>query len=685
MSDGMTLAPDHTNYMTVYDMTDATSVDDATVLGDSDYIVEIGEKSNTFELTIPDGKYIKVVYWAKFEGSAGKDIEFTNTAEYYYEGNTVNNTGSAWKNSLKVSFSNASAWAQPYIYVSKTNQSGNAMEGVEFAIYKVTKNADGTVTLPDEPLATQTTDANGKLFFGTLDGVTHGELDHDSLYCIVETDTPAGYKPADNYYFEMPDIYDRVDGEFVANTEKENNHVATHPNGITVNDMMPGMTIGIINSFAGPNYEIPVNKTINGENAASGVEFTFTLKQTSGTAYTDADFNTALSSNGITLTSDGSKAKTFDKLYFAEPGIYKFTLTENDLDSTAKKAGFTKDDTTYIITIEVAVNEQTKGVEVTRAIFSDGDMKSGDLLKGDVPTFDNTLKKTSTVTFTAGKKAINNWAKNEMPEFEFELYRNDTKIATGTNAADGTISFTDVELTQDYFGANQAFVIKEVKGNDQRFTYSETPLNVYADIAIVNGELAVTKISYDTDDDGNDIDTITNEYSATGTLTLTGTKYLKGPNGSYGNIRKGEFTFSVMEGDTEVATGATKKGSGETGAEIDFTTITYHSADIGEHTYVIKENDLGEMFQEYDAADVTVVVNVTDDGEGNLTAEVTSVKVNDNEVENKKITFTNTCTYIVPTGINLDTLPYVLVLVFALCGGAALVLSRRKRRQSKQH
>jgi pilin isopeptide linkage protein len=161
-------------------------------------------------------------------------------------------------------------------------------------------------------------------------------------------------------------------------------------------------------------------------------------------------------------------------------------------------------------------------------------------------------------------------------------------------------------------------------------------------------------------------------YKPTGSFTLTGTKYLYGPNNAKGTVKAGQFTFTVKEGDEIVATGTTKADG-----SIEFTPINYVATQMGDHTYTITEDKGSELFQNYDASPVTVVVTVADDGTGTgkLIGTVKSV----NGDAEAAITFTNTCDYIIPTGIRLDVLPYALILILALGIGGLLLKRRRKR------
>jgi pilin isopeptide linkage protein len=106
-----------------------------------------------------------------------------------------------------------------------------------------------------------------------------------------------------------------------------------------------------------------------------------------------------------------------------------------------------------------------------------------------------------------------------------------------------------------------------------------------------------------------------NEYHASGSAELTAVKELTGNRTA--QIQADEFTFSVTEDETEVATGATLDGG-----TVKFTEITYTQEDIGTHTYVISENAGSNESISYTAQPVTVTIEVTDAGAGKLNTEI---------------------------------------------------------------
>jgi pilin isopeptide linkage protein len=448
----------------------------------------------------------------------------------------------------------------------------------------------------------------------------------------------------------------------------------------------------VTNTFTGAHCEIPVAKTINGENIDSTVDFTFTLKKDSNTAvYTDGNYKEAMPSDGLTATITGTGSTNFKTLYFKSAGTYLFTLTENALSKDASDRGYTKDTNTYKVV--VVVSEKDKALAVTSVTYT-SDSGDGDILeKGDVPTFDNKLSLTGSLDLEV-KKTVTGRAKEvQEGEFSFEVVDNSTGETVKDSEGNAMVFKTEsggnvkiqIPITQEDIGTKR-YIIREVvpadADKDPTISYTASPVIAKVTIGEVTaaenggtaGVAATSKVTYTASKTDNGVPLMVNEYHATGSLKLEGTKELL-----YGTekqaIKAGRFNFVVMEGNTQVATGTT---NGDWEDNIDFTEINYVTADIGPHTYTISEVNDGEMFVEYTDKTFTVTVDVEDAGDGKLTASAKKYETEDGEKDYRQhALFVNTCTFIIPTGIRLDVLPYVLILILAL-GCGALVLRRRK-------
>lgn len=145
-------------------------------------------------LEVPDKKYLKVEYEVIPTGNPGEEVSLSNTAEL-----TGVTEGSATDDQTwTVRNASASAGGNGYgITMTKydAQQVGATLEGAEFTLYSVDMGQVATVGIEKArtEFETATTDANGKISFGTSDK----RMSSCVLYQLVETRAPVGYAKAD--------------------------------------------------------------------------------------------------------------------------------------------------------------------------------------------------------------------------------------------------------------------------------------------------------------------------------------------------------------------------------------------------------------------------------------------------------------------------------------------------------
>jgi pilin isopeptide linkage protein len=694
MGAGMSLSTNHANSFKVYDVTNVSdllnssgNVDVSKAQKGTDVTNKCSIKNitgqeldgmtadevgkPTYLITVPDGMHVVVVYWATFEGSDGEDVTISNKASFFY--NNALQTGGGDETSDKIAAADASStvFTGPFFYIKKTDQWSNVVPGVTYTLYEVSVDASGKETGRTK-LMTQITANDGTVYFGHRNGDSYKPLAKNKLYCLVEEDAPAGYaidsKP---YYFEF---------------KEKGQGVVDHPSNVTLHQFLSGGTYSFTNQITPVSYSIPVAKTINGKTVNSDTKFTFTLKPESvDNIYTDEKLATAISSAGITAEISGSGKTEFDTLYFTKEGTYTFTMTEDKLSDTATANGYSKDDNSFTVTI--VVGEGTNSDLVVKSasfVSADSSVTSGDL-STVVPTFDNTLHLTGTLTLKATKEVTNRKKSVQAGEFAFTVSAGGEVIAEknedGTTkiGADGKpvkkVFYTkaggdieiNIDIDQDDIGT-KTYVISEVAGDDPTITYTTERVRYKVTIAEAgNGKVKATSCEPITDT------VFTNEYKASGSATLEGTKILESAStGKASTMYKGEFNFVVKEGDTKVAT-----GTNEVDGSITFTDITYDASDIGVHTYIISEKNEGKPFITYTENTVKVQVTVTDAGDGKLATDVKYIygPLDDNG----HALFKNIYTFIIPSGIRMDILPYVLLVIVAGCIGILMVCRRKHR------
>ena len=302
----------------------------------------------------------------------------------------------------------------------------------------------------------------------------------------------------------------------------------------------------------------------------------------------------------------------------------KIAFTLDDLNKALGEKPEKREHTfTYTVTesgrVDGVTNDANLSREVSFTVADDGKGKLSVSRKpsGDVAfTFTNTYsvsQNDSSVTdqITATKRLTGRDLK--AGEFEFELVEGSDIVATGTNAADGTITMD--KITYDKPGIH-TYTLREKLPNEaglsNGITYDKTSYTIKTSV-IDNGD-GTLKVTHTLEGDHaarfeNKYNTAPNESSVTGQITAT--KVLTGRD-----LKAGEFRFELVEGNNVVATG-TNNADGK----IVMDPVTYTAA--GEHTYTLRETKAGatENGITYSTAEYAIVTIVKDNGDGTLSVE----------------------------------------------------------------
>ena len=194
----------------------------------------------------------------------------------------------------------------------------------------------------------------------------------------------------------------------------------------------------------------------------------------------------------------------------------------------------------------------------------------------------------------------------EAGEFSFELKDSEgNAIETVTNGADGQFQFSEITYNK---AGRYSYTISEVQGSLGGVTYDTAVKNITVEVTD-NGDGTLTATRKDSTGDI----TFTNTYRAQGSIQLNGTKTLTGRL-----LKAGEFSFEVRDSDNNVVSTATNKADGT----IEFLPIIYNQA--GTYSYTISEvkGSLGGIT--YDETIKNITVEVTDNGDGTLSAVTTT-------------------------------------------------------------
>lgn len=272
-------------------------------------------------------------------------------------------------------------------------------------------------------------------------------------------------------------------------------------------------------------------------------------------------------------------------------------------------------------------------------------------------------------------------------EFTFELLEDGVTVASGTNDANGTVTLSPIRYEAP---GTHMYTLREACPNAlglyKGVTYDGTTYTVVTTVSD-NGDGTLTathKLEGTTESAG-----FTNKYHAMPTQVSIGAiKVLEGRE-----LKKDEFSFKLVGEDIESTV------TNDADGKINFDKFEYDEP--GTYVYTISEVKGDEAGMTYDKSVFTATVNVVDDGEGNLKANVTFTK-GDKSVEG--IVFNNTykkpetpvptpdpgtpktVTNIVktvkgflPTAGDQQAAALLMAFVIAMAGVGALVWGIRKR------
>ena len=289
-----------------------------------------------------------------------------------------------------------------------------------------------------------------------------------------------------------------------------------------------------------------------------------------------------------------------DKITYDKPDTHTYKLREKLPNEAGLSNGITYDKTNYTIKTSVIDN-------------GDGTLKVTHTLEGTKPArFENkynTAPNESSVTDQITAKKVLTGRDLKAGEFSFELVEGNDVVARGTNAADGKITMDKITYTE---AGEHTYTLREVKVDaDNGITYSTAAYTIVTAVTDDgNGKLTVKHELQDVEKA-----IFENAYSVTPnnssvTDKITATKVLTGRD-----LKEGEFSFELVEGNDVVAT-----GKNDARGKIKMSPIEYTAA--GEHTYTLREvkGDAGNGIT-YDGKTYTIETTITDKGDGTLEAK----------------------------------------------------------------
>lgn len=356
--------------------------------------------------------------------------------------------------------------------------------------------------------------------------------------------------------------------------------------------------------------KIDVTKSLTGRNLAAG-EFSFELREIKGE---DSEL--------IETVANAADGKvTLSPIKYTEIGQHTYTLCE----VKGNAGGIAYDDTVYTIVTTIADNGKGQLV-ATHELKDAKDAKDVKSIE-----FKNVYTTNAAEASLAGKKSL------QVPDgltpaditgkFTFTVIGEEgAPMPASTsvhNDADGKVDFGKITFTLD--DLNKALGEKSKK-REHTFTYTVTESGEVAGVtndAKLSRKVSFTvtdngkgKLSVSRNPDGDAAFTFTNTYNVTPvesrvTDQIIANKVLTGRD-----LKAGEFSFELVEGDKVVA-----KGTNAADGKITMSAVKYDKP--GTHTYTLREVKGGTISKgvTYSDAEYTIETTITDNGDGTLKAE----------------------------------------------------------------
>ena len=351
--------------------------------------------------------------------------------------------------------------------------------------------------------------------------------------------------------------------------------------------------------------------------------------------FTLEDLNRAL---GVTDdATDKAEADEADEAEAEEADADADASADESSDESEPAAPTAPRSYTFIYTVTESgsapgvTNDASATRKVSYTVTDDGAGHLSVVREGDggaAFTFTNTYSVTPTDSVVTDQiKTVKRLTGRDLAagEFTFDLLEDGVVVASGTNDANGNVALSPIHYEAP---GTHTYTLREACPNAlglyKGVTYDGTTYTVVTTVSD-NGDGTLTathKLEGTTESAG-----FTNKYHAMPTQVSIGAiKVLEGRE-----LKKDEFSFKL------VGEGIESTVTNDADGKINFDKFEY--SEPGTYVYIISEVKGDEAGMTYDKSVFTATVNVADDGEGNLKANVAFAK-GDKSVEG--IVFNNT-------------------------------------------
>lgn len=440
---------------------------------------------------------------------------------------------------------------------------------------------------------------------------------------VIVVDNGDGTLTATPAYDGIQPLFENVYGADAVDAALAGTKKLQAAEGLTPADITGKFTFTVTADEAGA--PMPEHTTVTND-AAGNVDFGkihFTLDDlnralgvttdASGDASSDAEANADEAE--VDADASGDEAKDESKPEApAAPRSHTFTYTVTESGSAP---GVTND-TNATRKVSYTVTDDGAGHLIVKRDGGDGAAFTFTNTYGVAPTDSVVTDQVKTVKRLTGRDLA-------AGEFTFDLLEDGVVVASGTNDANGNVTLSPIRYEAP---GTHTYTLREACPNAlglyKGVTYDSATYTIVTTVKD-NGDGTLTathKLEGTTESAG-----FTNKYHAMPTQVSIGAiKVLEGRE-----LKKDEFSFKLVGEDIESTV------TNDADGKINFDKFEYDEP--GTYVYTISEVKGDEAGMTYDKSVFTATVNVVDDGEGNLKANVTFTK-GDKSVEG--IVFNNT-------------------------------------------
>ena len=466
--------------------------------------------------------------------------------------------------------------------------------------FSITANEDGA---PMPERVTATNDVNGSIDFGkivfTLDslnkalGATQQGATADTGAASIQSAAPAAN--------------DVVAAGTTAGVEVAGDS-AMPAKATTGNDLAGNAADSAANADGSGQGAVPVSDDAVGLAAASGAE-PAAVDTASGASDAAPSGNASdqptapVASDNAVVAANAATDNAAASVQSAAPAaqtatvrshVFTYTITE-----TGSAPGVTND--TSVKTVSFKVTDNGKGELTVERVGNETKPMFEFTNAYSVTPVDSSVTGQITVSKSlVGRELVEG-------EFLFELVENGQVVARGANDAAGNVAMSAVRYTT---AGEHDYVLREVGAGTTHngVTFDGKSIAIHTRV-VDNGEGSLVVEHALTTDDANAAFVNTYAHSTT-SVVLGATKVLSGKA-----LADGQFTFALTAED-----GTVYQAKNDAAGSVAFPALTF--AEPGTYVYTISEVNDKQANVTYDTATYNVVVNVVDDGRGNLVATV---------------------------------------------------------------